>query len=131
QLTRADWLNLNGLWDYAIIAKEAAKPDTFQGKILVPFPVESALSGVMKTVTEKDRIWYRRSFELPAKWNGRRIKLNFGAVDFEATVFINGKQVGEHRGGYDPFSFDITDALTSGVNELVVSVFDPTDASPN
>lgn len=129
QMVRKDWLNLNGLWDFAITPKDAPKPDSFQTQILVPFPVESSLSGVMKPITENDRIWYRRPFEIPKTWRARRILLNFGAVDFETTVWVNGKEIGRHRGGYDGFSFDITDALNqSGPNELVVAVLDPTDA---
>jgi len=129
QFVRAEWLNLNGLWDLTITRKDAAVPKSFDKQILVPFPVESALSGVMQSVSENDRLWYRRQFELPPMWHGRRIILNFGAVDFETTVYVNGKQVGHHTGGYDGFGFDVTDALKVGVlNELVVSVLDPTDA---
>jgi beta-galactosidase/beta-glucuronidase len=129
QLVRKDWLNLNGLWDLAIAPKDAAKPDAFPNQILVPFPVESALSGVMKPVSEQDRLWYRRTFILPRKWLGRRVILHFGAVDFESTVWVNGDEIGRHRGGYDGFSFDITDALHPAVpNELIVAVWDPTDA---
>jgi beta-galactosidase/beta-glucuronidase len=129
QMVRQDWLNLNGLWDFAITNREATRA-TFQTQILVPFPVESALSGVMRMVSENDRIWYRRTFEVPGKWRGQRVLLHFGAVDFEATVLVNGKQVAQHRGGYDAFSADITAALnSSGPNELVVVVWDPTDAS--
>ena len=109
-MVREDWLNLNGLWDLAITSKDATRA-TFGTQILVPFPVESALSGVMRPVSENERIWYRRSFEVPRKWRGRRLLLHFGAVDFEATVWVNGKEIGQHRGGYDAFSFDITDAL--------------------
>jgi len=128
QLVRQEWLNLNGLWDFAITIK-GEKPEQFQTQILVPFPVESALSGVMKPVSEKDSLWYRRSFEVPRKWRGQRILLHFGAVDFEARVWVNGKEFITHRGGYDGFSFDITDALYPvDPNELVVSVGDPTDA---
>ena len=128
QMVRQDWLKLNGLWDLAITGKDA-KRATFQTQILVPFPVESALSGVMRPVSENDRIWYRRDFEVPNKWKGRRVLLHFGAVDFEATVWVNGKEIGQHRGGYDAFSFDITDALNpSGPNELTVTAWDPTDA---
>ncbi len=128
QMVRRDWMNLNGLWYLAITAKEAPKPDLFQTQILVPFPVESALSGVMKPVSENDRIWYRRTFEVPRKWRGQRVLLNFGAVDFETVVWVNGKEVGQHRGGYDGFSFDITDALRKNAeNELTVAVWDPTD----
>src|ERR1043166_6964185 len=129
QMVRSKWLNLNGLWDLAITSKEAAKPDTFTAQILVPFPVESALSGVMKSVSENNRLWYRRVFEVPGAWRGERVLLHFGAVDFEAIVWVNGKQVGQHRGGYDGFTFDMTDALHSvGDNELLVSVWDPSDA---
>jgi hypothetical protein len=128
-MVRKDWLNLNGLWDLAITPKDAATPGSYAQQILVPFPVESALSGVMKSVTENDRIWYRRTFELPSKWHGQVILLHFGAVDFDVTVSINGKEVGKHRGGYDAFTLDITDALKpTGANEIVVSVLDPTDA---
>jgi hypothetical protein len=129
QMVRKDWLNLNGLWDLAILPKDAARPQGFDQQILVPFPVESALSGVMKKVTENDRIWYRKKFEFPTKWIGRRVLLHFGAVDFEAHVFVNHKDLGVHRNGYDGFSFDITDYLYPGnPNELVLAVWDPTDA---
>ncbi len=128
QMVRKDWLNLNGLWDLAITSKEAARA-TFQDRILVPFPVESALSGVMRPVSENERIWYRRTFELPAKWQGQRILLHFGAVDYETIVLVNGREVGRHRGGYDAFSFDITDAVNPAAeNELIVTAWDPTDA---
>jgi beta-galactosidase/beta-glucuronidase len=128
QLVRKEWLNLNGVWGFEMTTNDA-QPTVFPTEILVPFPVESALSGVMKPVSEKDRLWYRRTFDTPRGWIGRRILLNFGAVDFEAKVFVNGKNVGTHRGGYDGFSFDITDALNpAGENELVVSVWDPTDS---
>jgi beta-galactosidase/beta-glucuronidase len=128
QMVRRDWLNLNGLWDFAITSKDA-KRATFQTQILVPFPVESALSGVMRPVSENDRIWYRRTFEVPHKWKGQRVLLHFGAVDYEAKVWVNGKEIGQHRGGYDAFSFDITDALNpSGPDELIVTAWDPTDA---
>ena len=117
-MVRQEWLNLNGLWDLAITSKEA-KRATFDTQILVPFPVESALSGVMRPVSENDRIWYRRTFDVPAKWHGRRLLLHFGAVDFETTVWVNGKEIGQHRGGYDAFSFDITDALNPSGAERV------------
>jgi beta-galactosidase/beta-glucuronidase len=130
QMVRPDWLNLNGLWqlefgnenDHTPIGKDLSK------RILVPFPVESALSDVMQRA---DRLWYRRMFQVPAVWLGRRVLLHFGAVDWEAEVFVNGKEIGTHRGGYDPFSFDITDALTTaGDQELVVRVFDPSSNGP-
>ena len=129
QMVREDWLNLNGLWEYAITAKDESKPAKFDGQILVPFPVESALSGVMKPVGEKNRLWYRRTFKTPGKWKGQRILLHFGAVDWDTTVWVNGKELGSHRGGYDPFTFDITDALKdTGKQEIILSVWDPTDA---
>ncbi|HKB03424.1 MAG TPA: glycoside hydrolase family 2 TIM barrel-domain containing protein [Gemmataceae bacterium] len=127
QLVRKEWLNLNGLWDYAITEKEAAKPEKWAGKILVPFCVESALSGVGKTVTKDQNLWYRRTVLVPPSWKGQRLLLHFQAVDFEATVWLNGKELGTHRGMSDPFSFDVTDALQAGENELVVRVWDPTD----
>ncbi len=118
QMVRKDWLNLNGVWDIKL-------GDGTDAKILVPFPIESALSGVMKHV---DRLTYRRSFEVPKAWAGRRVLLHFGAVDWEAKVSLNGKELGVHRGGYDAFSFDITEALKGeGTQEISVEVFDPTN----
>lgn len=109
QLVRSLWLNLNGLWQCQTLDKAEAKPpQNYQQQILVPFPVESALSGVMQRTKH---LWYRRTFELPAAWSQKRMLLHFGAVDWEATVWVNGKELGTHRGGYDGFSFDITDAL--------------------
>jgi hypothetical protein len=124
QLVRENWTNLNGLWDYAITEKGATKPTSFEGEILVPFCVESALSGVKRQFTPKDQLWYSRSFQAPKRDNNERIILNFGAVDYRSTVFINGTKVGSHVGGYDAFSFDITDALKDGENKIVVSVTD-------
>jgi hypothetical protein len=127
QLRRDAWANLNGLWEYAI-RPDGPAPAAFDGSILVPFPVESALSGVMRPVPEDHVLWYRRSFTVPAEWAGRRLLLHFGAVDWEATVWVDGVSVGSHRGGYDPFSFDISDALSERAeHELLVRVHDPTD----
>jgi len=129
QMVRKNWQNLNGLWDYAIKPKDNPQPENFDGQILVPFPVESALSGVMKPVGEENRLWYKRTFEIPRKWKGQRVLLHFGAVDWDTTVWINGTKVGTHRGGYDPFTFDITDALKdTGQQEVILSVWDPTNA---
>ena len=128
QLVRDEWLNLNGLWDYALRSQDEGIPNEFEGTILVPFPVESALSGVMKRADGR-RLWYRRSFEVPPTWSGQRVLLHFGAVDWDATIWVNGTEIGRHQGGYDPFSFDITDAVKpTGEQEITVSVFDPTDA---
>ncbi len=131
QMVRKEWMNLNGLWDYAIVGKDVAIPEKYDGKILVPFPVESALSGVMKRVGDNSKLWYRRTFELSPAFKGHRTLLHFGAVDWQTTVTVNGKHVGAHRGGYDPFTFDITDALKpGGEQEMIVSVWDPTNAGP-
>ena len=128
QLVRRDWQNLNGLWEYAVRPRTEAAPSSFDGRILVPFPIESALSGVMKKVGESNRLWYRRSVDVPAAWRGRRTQLHFGAVDWESTVYVNGREAGSHKGGYDAFTIDITDALTpEGPQELTVAVWDPTD----
>ncbi|MFL5244781.1 MAG: sugar-binding domain-containing protein [Gemmataceae bacterium] len=128
QLVRKNWQSLNGLWQLGF-AKEGEEVPTgkpLSEQILVPFPVESALSGVMKHAS---RLWYRRTFVFPKEWLDQRILLNFGAVDWEATVYLNGTKLGTHRGGYDSFSFDITDALERGKEqEVIVEVWDPTDA---
>jgi len=126
-LERTEWKNLNGLWDYAILPAGQAEPGSFDGKILVPFAVESSLSGVQKKVGENNELWYKRTFTIPANWKGKNILLNFGAVDWKAEIFINDIKIGMHTGGYTPFSFDITPFLKSGDQKLVVKVWDGTD----
>ena len=126
QMVREDWINLNGMFDFAITG-EIDWCEEYNEEIRVPFAVESCLSGVCKRVSAKDRLWYRKKITLPESFKGKRTLLHFGAVDWECKVYINKKEVGYHLGGYCPFSIDITDALTDGENELVVRVYDPTD----
>ncbi|MEU4693483.1 AbfB domain-containing protein [Actinoplanes sp. NPDC023714] len=136
QMTRPDWQSLNGEWEFlnpatdasGNVNRNAAPPigQTLPERILVPYPVESALSGIMRN-DNRDLMFYRRNFTVPAGWNGRRVQLHFGAVDYEATVWINGTQVTTHRGGYDRFEVDITPQLVSGTNEIIVRVYDPTN----
>ena len=127
-MERSSWSNLNGLWDYAIKKKGERKPEVFDGKILVPFAVESMMSGVGKTVGKDNELWYSRKFTIPSSWKNKRIILNFGAVDWLADVWVNDVKVGQHKGGFVPFSFDITAALdTKKENEICVRVWDPTD----
>lgn len=131
QMVRNDWMNLNGLWDYAITHGSENMPEVFEGKILVPFAVESALSGVGKTVGPDSILWYRTKFTLPTTFRKKTILLHFGAVDWSADVFINGSKAGSHQGGYDPFCFDITDLLKrNGQQLLELRVTDPVDAGP-
>lgn len=125
-MERQQWLNLNGLWDYAITKKDAPLPKTFDGKILVPFAIESSLSGVGKTIKADQSLWYERKFQIPEDWKGKNVLLNFGAVDWKAEVFVNGNNIGEHTGGYTPFSFNITKNLKDGENSLAVRVWDST-----
>jgi len=131
QMVRDVWMNLNGLWNYSIVAKDASAPASYSGDILVPFAVEASLSGVGKTVGKDNSLWYRRTFIVPQAFKGKNVLLHFGAVDWKCEVFINGKPVGSHQGGYDPFSFDITPHLKkSGAQEITVSVWDPSDDGP-
>ena len=130
QTVRDAWVNLNGMWDYAIRPSGEGEPVEYDGRILVPFPVESALSGVMRPVGSESRLWYRRTFARPNVAAGRTL-LHFGAMDWRAVVWVNGQRLGEHMGGYDPFTFDITSALTDAEEQLlVVSVWDPSEEGP-
>ncbi|WP_432061464.1 AbfB domain-containing protein [Streptomyces sp. S1] len=136
QMTRPDWQSLNGEWEFlnppadasGNVDRNAAPPlgQTLPERILVPYPVESALSGIMRN-DNRDLMFYKRSFTVPQNWSGRRVQLHFGAVDHEATVWVNGTRVTSHKGGYDRFEVDITPQLRAGSNELVVRVYDPTD----
>jgi len=126
-MERSDWKNLNGLWKYAITQKGNPAPAAYQGDILVPFAVESSLSGVGKMINEKEELWYQRTFDVPSAWRGKQILLHFGAVDWKAEVWVNDVKVGEHTGGFTPFYFDITSVLNKGNNDLVVKVWDPSD----
>ncbi len=128
-MVRSDWQNLNGLWQYAITLKGEKAPKNYDGDILVPYCIESALSGVQKEVGGDNVLWYSKSFSVPSKWKNGRVLLHFGAVDWMTDVWINGVKVGSHTGGYAPFTFDITQALQSKGNEIVMRVWDPTDAS--
>ncbi|MEO6188404.1 MAG: sugar-binding domain-containing protein [Ginsengibacter sp.] len=133
QMVRPNWSNLNGLWQYSILPSPAGDviPQSFTGNILVPFAVESALSGVGKTVGKDSILWYQTTFNVPQKRKGSRLLLHFGAVDWRSTVYVNGKKVGFHQGGYDPFTVDVTEGLVKGSKQqLAVSVWDPTDEGP-
>ena len=127
QMVRKNWVNLNGLWNYAI-TEASAESFKSEGRILVPYAVESSLSGVGRRITKNDALWYERSFSIPKDWEGKNVLLHFGAVDWQAEVYVNDQQVGEHRGGYDPFSFDITPYLKkSGKQTVKVKVQDASD----
>lgn len=131
QMVRNNWKSLNGLWDYAVTPVQASAPKVYGGKILVPFAIESALSGVGKTVGKDSILWYRTSFSVPPGMKGKKILLHFGAVDWECEVYINGSKAGSHSGGYDPFTFDITPLVKSGnQHQLEVRVADPVDRGP-
>lgn len=127
-MERQQWKNLNGLWQYAIVPEKAHTPGEWQGDILVPFAVESSLSGVGKNVGKDNALWYTRTFTVPSEWKGQDIMLNFGAVDWKCEVWVNDVKVGGHTGGYTPFGLNITSALKAkGENTVTVRVIDPTD----
>jgi beta-galactosidase/beta-glucuronidase len=127
QLVRSQWKNLNGIWNYALVEKGGSLPKFFDGEILVPFAIESSLSGVQKRVGENEELWYQRTFTVPSEWKNKNVVLNFGAVDWLTDVWVNDIKVGTHEGGYAPFSFDITPFLEKGEQKLTVKVWDPTD----
>ncbi|MCU7549587.1 beta-galactosidase [Chitinophagaceae bacterium LB-8] len=131
QMVRSNWTNLNGLWQYAMLPKDQESiPAADQGNILVPFAVESSLSGVGKTVGKDSVLWYKRTISVPTA-KGKTVLLHFGAVDWLCTVYVNGKEVGSHQGGYDPFSMDITGALKKGATQdIAIKVWDPSDEGP-
>ena len=129
QLQRAEWINLNGLWKYAVTDQNTSRKNvSFEGEILVPFAIESSLSGVQKTFLPTDKLWYQREFSLDPSWKNKSAILHFGAVDYECQVWVNNRLVGTHKGGNNPFSFDITKYLKkSGPQSIEVAVTDPTD----
>ncbi|MFO0066187.1 MAG: sugar-binding domain-containing protein, partial [Pirellulaceae bacterium] len=124
------WNHLNGLWDYQITDREASEPSSWEGQILVPFPIESQLSGVQRWVSPQQALWYHRSFASPPLRERERLLLHLGACDWETSVWVDGKLVGSHRGGYDPFTLDITESLQDQrEHRLVIRVWDPTDSA--
>ena len=127
QLERKQWLNLNGIWSYSITDVNSQKPDNFDGEILVPFSIESSLSGVMKSLNEKQILWYYKEFEIPDNWKDKNIIIHFNAVDWICELYINDNKIGEHSGGYSEFSFDITKNIKEGKNKIFLKVFDPSD----
>lgn len=129
-MEREDWKSLNGLWDYAIFKKGTPSPKSYQGNILVPFAAESSLSGVMKPVGSDHELWYSTTFLVPQDWQEKELLLHFGAVDWQAEVWVNDIKIGSHEGGYTPFYFNITPFLSEGMQRLIVKVWDPTSDGP-
>ena len=127
QIERKEWLNLNGIWSYSITDVNSQKPDNFDGELLVPFSIESSLSGVMKSLNEKQILWYYKEFEIPDNWKDKNIIIHFNAVDWICELYINDNKIGEHSGGYSEFSFDITKNIKEGKNKILLRVFDPSD----
>lgn len=133
QMVRENWQNLNGLWEYTVLPEAEGNkiPSSFSGNILVPFAIESALSGVGRRAGKDSVLWYRNDINIPSRSRREKVLLHFGAVDWQADVYVNGQKVGTHKGGYDPFSFDITQFLKRGSSqEVAVRVWDPTDEGP-
>ena len=128
-MVRPDWKNLNGLWQYAVTPKGERAPQKYEGDILVPFCIESSLSGVQREVGPDNALWYQKTFSVPNNWKNGRILLHFGAVDWMTDVWVNDIKVGSHTGGYTPFTFDVTQAVKAKGNNLVVRVWDPTNSS--
>ncbi|MGF6850213.1 hypothetical protein QFZ51_005448 [Chitinophaga sp. W3I9] len=131
QLKRDNWKCLNGLWEYAITDSTTKKPISYDGVILVPYPIESALSGVQKQLKPEQRLWYKKNIKIQNIKNNDRLILNFGAIDWQATIYVNNAEVATHTNGYEEFSIDITKYLQAGNNELLVKTYDPTDQGPN
>ena len=128
QMVREKWASLNGLWDYAVVASDAPQPKEWDGQILVPFCIESSLSGVGRRVSSEEALWYSTTFKVPSDWKKQRVMLNFEAVDWAADVYVNDQLAGHHTGGYTAFSFDVTPYLKSrGKQHLVVKVLDATN----
>jgi len=128
-MERPEWQNLNGLWEYAIRTTGTAEPAKFDGSILVPFAVESSLSGVQKTVGQENELWYKRSFTISPKWKNKKVLLHFGGVDWKSDIWLNDIKIGTHKGGYSPFNINITHFLNkTGEQKLIVRVWDPTEA---
>ena len=127
QFERDSFISLNGVWNYLISKKETEIPEHFEGEIVVPFSPECQLSGVERIVMPDDYLYYEREFDLPEEFIKGRVILNFGAVDYISKIYVNGKFVGSHRGGYNPFSFDITDYIVIGKNRINVTVTDPSN----
>ena len=129
QLQRSQWINLNGLWQFAVTSQDTPKKLVkFEEQILVPFAIESSLSGVQRPFLPTEKLWYQRHFTLDDAWKGKNVILYFGAVDYECQVWVNNKLAGIHKGGNNPFSFDVTKFLKKGGSQLVeVAVIDPTD----
>jgi beta-galactosidase/beta-glucuronidase len=129
-MERKEWQNLNGLWQYSITSANSPKPQKFDGNILVPFPVESSLSGVMKSVGKDKALWYKKIFNIPSSWKGKRVILHFGGVDWKTDVWINDIKIGSHTGGYSPFSFEVSPYLHTKDQVITVKVWDPTSDGP-